>query len=187
MHFSSTSNNAVLDATTELDAAEDHDFMNTAIREVSWGKRKNIRYSPQKMNELCRLVRGLSVEEAVIQLGFSVKDNHARGALTACIKTAAAAGVNNFYMDKSRLVISHASSSKAKYGKKLRTHAKGQHSIMNVYYCHLNVGISEQPYEADEKRIGKWGRNISTIENTLKLIQSRKERKIAKSERRRNN
>jgi ribosomal protein L22 len=155
-------------------------WSSTATREVSHGKRENVRCSPRKMSEICRMVRGLSVEEALIQLQFSQKRNAKYLAFT--INSAATAGVNNFFMDRDRLVIDYANSTKGANRKFMRFRAKGRGEINKVYYCHIRVGVKEQPYEADEVRIGRYGRTIAGIKRTKKLIAEERAKRNEKAE-----
>ena len=125
------------------------------------------------MGEICRLVKGLSVREALIQLKFS--DKRAAGKLAQCIHGAKTTAINNYNMDENRLIVKEAYATKAKYGKKLHYHGKGRASVQNIYFCHLNVAVTEQEYHKNETKIGRYGPKISSIEKTLAKIQEYRE------------
>ncbi len=136
-------------------------WTSTAIRDESVAYHKNMRISPRKLNDICRLVRGLSCEEAMIQMHLSDKPKAVF--VEKAIKNAVTNGVNNFNMDASRLFVSEAIVGKGRYLKRLRRHAKGRIGTMFRYHAHLTIKVREQPYEEGEVRIGRRGRKIGVI------------------------
>lgn len=64
---------------------------------------RRIQIGPQKLNDICRTIRGLSVHEALIQLKFSPKKKAKY--VHNVIKNAAVSAVNNFGMAKDRLYV----------------------------------------------------------------------------------
>lgn len=92
----------------------------------------------------------MSVKEALIQLQFSQKRKAVF--LARVIRSAATAGASTFYMDRDRLIVNFATATKGTYLKRVNLRAKGQADMRFVYFCHLRVGVSEQPYEENEKR-----------------------------------
>lgn len=66
-------------------------------------RHRNIRISPRKLNDLCRLVRGLPLEDAVAQMSLhrSPKAIYIR----KCLQTARNNAVNNYNLNGGRLVV----------------------------------------------------------------------------------
>ncbi len=64
----------------------------------------NLKYSPKKLKERIRLVRGLSCQEAIrqLRLTYKVKDK----TIAEVIQNAVANAVHNHNLDKDKLVIS---------------------------------------------------------------------------------
>jgi len=92
----------------------------------------------------------------MIQLQFCQKAWKG-GYLARCILTAEKAAINNFNMDKERLVVTRAWATKGSYLKVPYFHAKGRMSLQKRYRCHLNVWIEEIPPVAGEVRLGRHG------------------------------
>lgn len=95
----------VIEDRTGTDGTEEG-WKSQAIRGVSVGRHRNMDTSPRKLGEICRMIRGLSVEEALRQLAIC---NWQKGRLVAkCIRTAAKNAVHNFNMDHDRLIVATA-------------------------------------------------------------------------------
>jgi large subunit ribosomal protein L22 len=173
-------------------------FISTARRSESRAIRRNIPISPQKLNEICRTVRGLSVEEALIQCKFSAKTK-AR-IVGAAIHHAAIMGQNNFGMNFARLYVAVARVGPGTHLKRVDIKGRGRTGIKHKYYSHLWVKVREQASEKPprklpgmkhpvsaathdenslEQRIGRWGRTISTIQRQLAAVKAYAEAKKA--------
>lgn len=151
-----------------------------AIRTECFSQHRHMRGSMRKLAFVLNLIRGLSVEEALIQLHFSKKR---MAVLVAnCIRNARFNAVNQFNMDPDRLVVHFATATKGTYGKKVEWKAMGKVGIMHQYRSHLKIGVREVPPELRERRLGKWGRSHATIERTLKHIEEERERREAAEE-----
>mmetsp|Transcript_31339 Transcript_31339/g.76447 ORF Transcript_31339/g.76447 Transcript_31339/m.76447 type:complete len:257 (-) Transcript_31339:278-1048(-) len=142
-------------------------WQSKAIRDETTARRKNIRISPRKLNEIARLVRGLSAEEALIQLRLSSRPK-AKYIMDA-IENAVNNGINNFNMDPTRLVVSEVLVGKGQYQKRQRWHARGRFGIMSRYYAHLQVKLREQSWEEGEERIGSKGRKIKSVQEFKRI------------------
>jgi large subunit ribosomal protein L22 len=109
-------------------------------------RRLNITTSPQKLNLVARLVRGLSVDEAQRQLAGLKKKHRVEVSRTI---TAAATNARAFGMDEERLIVSRAHVGKDKYLKRIRPwHGKGRWGVEHKKYAHLRVELLEL---SDEK------------------------------------
>jgi len=141
-------------------------------KQIATGKHEMIRISPRKLNEILRPIRGLSVEEALIQLKFHPR----RKAIYVynCLENTRKHAVNQFNMDYTRLVVSHLNATKGKFLKRIKYHARGRFGIMFRYYAHLTVAIKEQAPEDGETRLGIYGRSHSTILRTKQFIEAKR-------------
>lgn len=114
-------------------------------------KRLGISTSPQKLNLVTRLIRGLSVEEAQRQLAGTLKKHRAE--VSAAIRTAVTNALS-FGMLESRLIVSQAYVNKGKYLKRLRPwHGKGRFGIEHKKYCHLCLEVRELSEEEWEAKV----------------------------------
>ena len=163
-------------------------FRSKSSATSSPSKRRNIPISPQKLNDICRMVRGVNVQEALIQLKLSQKK---RAYLVAhTIATAAAHGVNTHNMERSRLYVSQLWVGHGSHLKRLDIKGRGRSGLKKRYRSHLFVEVREQGADpeaykgvwkhggrshdmrtGEEIRIGRAGRRISTIQRTLEHMQ----------------
>jgi ribosomal protein L22 len=74
-----------------------------SLRQESTAQRHNIRIGHFKLNEICRLVRGLNVDEAIIQMALSQKKKALY--VKYAIQNARRAGIHNFQMDPKRMIV----------------------------------------------------------------------------------
>lgn len=147
------------------------------LRTTSTAKHRNIRYPQRKLNDVCRLVRGLNADEALNQMKLNPK----KGArfLYSCIRNARTAAINNFDLDSSRLVVSEAYVGRATPKPFRRSHAKGRFVIAQHPRSHLYVVLEYVAKEEGEVRLGRFGRKNSTIERTLERIEQYHEKQAA--------
>jgi ribosomal protein L22 len=114
-------------------------------------RRLGITTSPQKLNLVARLVRGLSVDEAQRQLAGLKKKHRVEVSRTI---TAAATNARAFGMDEERLIVSRAHVGKGKYLKRIRPwHGKGRWGVEHKKYAHLRVELLELSDEAWEAKV----------------------------------
>lgn len=95
------------------------------------------------MTQICRLAKGLSIDEAVSQLRLSQKLK-AKYVIRA-ILNAAVQGVNNSGMQRDRLFVSALQVGKATYTRLMDLKASGRAGLLRKYYVHLKVELQEQP------------------------------------------
>ncbi|XP_014279941.1 large ribosomal subunit protein uL22m [Halyomorpha halys] len=104
--------------------------------------KKNIKYSPKKMWYIACFVRGMSVDEALIQLNYVPK----KGVLAVrqAILEAQQLAVENHNVEyRSNLWIAESFVGKGNYIKGVRRHAKGRLGEVEYKYCHYYVRLEE--------------------------------------------
>uniref|UniRef100_A0A3Q3R739 Large ribosomal subunit protein uL22m n=1 Tax=Monopterus albus TaxID=43700 RepID=A0A3Q3R739_MONAL len=111
--------------------------------EIHHGRRQ-IKYSKDKMWYLAKLIRGLSIDEAVAQLEFN--DKKGAKIMKEVLLEAQEMAVRNHNVEyKSNLYVAESFSSKGKYLKRIRYHGRGMFGIMDKVYCHYFVKLVEGP------------------------------------------
>ncbi|KAG6522705.1 50S ribosomal protein L22-like [Zingiber officinale] len=111
--------------------------------------KKKIRQSPKKVNLVAKLVRGMRVEDALLQLQLIVK----RAAMTVyqVIHSARANATHNHGLDPDRLLVAEAFVGKGVYRKQVSYHAKGRSGVMERPQCRLTVVVRETTPEEETK------------------------------------
>ncbi|PKA56101.1 50S ribosomal protein L22, chloroplastic [Apostasia shenzhenica] len=130
--------------------------------------KKDIRQSPKKVNLVATLVRGMRVEDALLQLQVLVK--RAAKTVYQVIHSARANAAHNHGLDPDRLIVDEAFVGKGVYLKRISYHAKGRSGIMVRPKCRLTVVVREITPE-EEAKIAKL-----RVMNYKKL--TRKEKKL---------
>ncbi|KAM0951958.1 putative ribosomal protein L22/L17 [Dioscorea sansibarensis] len=130
--------------------------------------KKDIRQSPKKLNLVAKLVRGMRVEDALLQLQVTIK--RAAKTVYQVIHSARANAAHNHGLDPERLLVDEAFVGKGLYLKRLSYHAKGRSGIMVRPRCRLTVVVRETTPE-EEVKIAKL-----RVSNFKKL--TRKERQL---------
>jgi ribosomal protein L22 len=151
-------------------------------KEIS-DKTLKIKISPRKLALIIDPIRGLSVDEVLIQMRLSTKKKsmYVRQLVWKLREDA----INKYNMDPSRLVLTGIFSNKAQYGKRINFHAKGQMGIRFKYYANLFATITEVPPVEGEVRVGKhylYGRTHSTIKATLEKMEKVREQEAKEKE-----
>jgi large subunit ribosomal protein L22 len=103
---------------------------------------KRIRISPQKLNLVAELIRGMPAGKALAQLQFSRK----RIALDVkkVLESAIANAENNHDLDVDRLVVAEASVGKALIMKRFHARARGRASMVHKPFSHLRIVVRQQ-------------------------------------------
>ncbi|KAL2651997.1 hypothetical protein R1flu_020125 [Riccia fluitans] len=112
-----------------------------------------IRMSPQKLNMMAEMVRGMRVDDALNQMAVSVK--RAAKTVTKVVHSAQANAVHNYGLNRDRLVVTEAFVGKDKYLKRFKPHGKGKAGKMERARSRLTVIVKEmsQETEADLARL----------------------------------
>uniref|UniRef100_A0A7I4EJQ3 Large ribosomal subunit protein uL22c n=1 Tax=Physcomitrium patens TaxID=3218 RepID=A0A7I4EJQ3_PHYPA len=106
-----------------------------------------IKQSPKKVNLVAELVRGMRVDDALMQMAVSTK--RAAKVVAKVVTSARANAIHNFGMDKDRLIVAEAFVGKDKYLKRLRIHGKGKAGQMVRPRCRLTVVVKELSAEKE--------------------------------------
>ncbi|XP_062979397.1 large ribosomal subunit protein uL22m [Elgaria multicarinata webbii] len=106
--------------------------------------RREIKYSKDKMWYLAKLIRGMSIDQALAQLEFSDKKG-AKVIKEVLLEAQEMAVRNNNVEFKSNLHIARSFSGKGHYLKRIRYHGKGFFGIMDKVKCHYFVKLVEGP------------------------------------------
>ncbi|PON91686.1 Ribosomal protein [Trema orientale] len=108
---------------------------------------KNIKQSPKKVNLVAALVRGMRVEDALLQLQVTVK--RASKTVYQVIHSARANATHNHGLDPDRLLVAEAFVGKGFFKKRVSYHAKGRSGIKVRPECRLTVAVRETTPEEE--------------------------------------
>jgi ribosomal protein L22 len=172
-------------------------FLSRAIKGEAFASRKSVAIAPQKLNDICRTVRGLGVQEALIQLRLSPKKK--AHLVEQVIRNAMSNAINHFDMERSRLYVDRLWTGTGSHLKRIDIKGRGRTGMKRKYRAHLFCVVKEQgrdpekykgiwklggnshdPRTGAELRIGRRGRLSSTIQRTIEQMkQWRQERGMA--------
>lgn len=152
-------------------------FVSHALRPQAELMYRNLPIGEAKLDLICRLIRGLSVREAIAQLRLSERKHTYwfRRALENLTRQA----VHNFNMAPERLVVQEVYSTRA--NQYIRADFKGRSRLgfRYRYHSHLFIKVGEQKYHPNEIRIGRLGPTITHINKVNATIDAWKARKSA--------
>eukprot|EP00461_Guttulinopsis_vulgaris_P001565 UN01565 len=161
----------VKEATIEhLNAAPQAGFVSRALRTKASAKYKNLPISPRKLEYLSKVIRGLNLREAIIQLRLSSKRK--TYFLRKALRTLGNTAMNTFNMNKDRLIISEIHSTRGRFQRKVEYRARGRANLRVSRKTHLFLTVTEQPYHKGEIRIGRYGRTIDRWQQFDKLSEA---------------
>jgi large subunit ribosomal protein L22 len=103
---------------------------------------RNLRVSPQKLNEVAGLIRGKDADKALALLSFSRR----RIAIDVkkALQSAIANAENNHSLDVDRLVVQEAHVGKGLVMKRFRARARGRGARILKPFSHLTIVVSEK-------------------------------------------
>lgn len=108
---------------------------------------KCIKQSPKKVNLVATLVRGMRVEDALLQLQLTVK--RAAKTVYQVIHSARANATHNHGLDADRLLVAEAFVGKGNFRKTIAYHARGKSGIRVRAECRLTVVVRETTPEEE--------------------------------------
>ncbi|XP_041657310.1 39S ribosomal protein L22, mitochondrial [Cheilinus undulatus] len=115
--------------------------------------RRQIKYSKDKMWYLAKLIKGMSIDQAIAQLEFN--DKKGAKIMREVLLEAQEMAVKNHHVEyKSNLYVAESHSGKGKYLKRIRYHGRGMFGIMDKVYCHYFVKLVEGSPPKKEERTG---------------------------------
>ena len=103
---------------------------------------RNLRVSPQKLNLVATMIRGLDVNKAIAALSFSrrrIADD-----VKKALQSAIANAENNHSLDVDRLFVKEAHVGKGLVMKRFRARAKGRGARILKPFSHLTIVVSER-------------------------------------------
>jgi large subunit ribosomal protein L22 len=103
---------------------------------------RNLRTSPQKLNEVASMIRGMNASKALATLSFSrrrIADD-----VKKALQSAIANAENNHSLDVDRLVVREAHVGKGLVMKRFHARARGRGARILKPYSHLTVVVSEK-------------------------------------------
>lgn len=96
----------------------------------------------EKMWYLAKLIKGMSIDQAISQLEFN--DKKGAKILKEVLLEAQEMAVRNHNVEyKSNLYVAECNSAKGKYLKRIRYHGRGHFGIMDKVHCHVFVKLVE--------------------------------------------
>eukprot|EP00899_Mesostigma_viride_P019111 jgi/Mesvir1/27200/Mv07046-RA.1 len=101
---------------------------------------KRIPAPPKKLNLACKLIRGLTLQEAKSQCQLNSK--RVCAFTYKLLRTAESDAVHNFGIDPKLLYVAEAYVGKGRYLKRITIHAKGRSGIRRIYQSHLFLKLS---------------------------------------------
>ena len=107
---------------------------------------RNLRISPQKLNLVATMIRGMDANKALAALSFSRRRiaNDVRKALQSAVANAE----NNHSLDVDRLYVKEAHVGKGLVMKRFKARARGRGSRILKPYSHLTIIVSEKEEQA---------------------------------------
>ena len=107
---------------------------------------RNLRISPQKLNLVAAMIRGMDANKALAALSFSRRRiaNDVKKALQSAIANAE----NNHSLDVDRLYVKEAHVGKGLVMKRFKARARGRGSRILKPYSHLTIIVSEKEEQA---------------------------------------
>ena len=103
---------------------------------------RNLRISPQKLNLVASMIRGMDANKALATLSFSRRRiaNDVKKALQSAVANAE----NNHSLDVDRLYVKEAHVGKGLVMKRFKARARGRGSRILKPYAHLTIVVSEK-------------------------------------------
>ena len=103
---------------------------------------RNLRISPQKLNLVAAMIRGMDVNKAVATLSFSRR--RVAGDVKKGLQSAIANAENNHSLDVDRLFGKQAHVGKGLVMKRFRARAKGRGARILKPFSHLTIVVGER-------------------------------------------
>ena len=103
---------------------------------------RNLRVSPQKLNLVATMIRGMDAEKALAALTFSrrrISDD-----VKKAVQSAIANAENNHQLDVDRLVVAEATVGKAFVMKRWRARARGRVASIHKPFSQITLVVREQ-------------------------------------------
>ncbi len=109
---------------------------------------RTIRVSPQKLNDVCMLIRGKKVASALADLQFSTR--RISDTVRKTLESAIANAENNHDLDVDSLVVAEAHVGKSIVMKRFMVRGRGKASRILKPFSHLTIVVREVEDNAEE-------------------------------------
>jgi len=103
---------------------------------------KYVRTSPRKAGQICSLVRGKNVDEALAILKYMPQKS--AGIIAKVVKSAAANAENNMNMDSKKLYVSEVYANQGPTLKRFMPRAQGRATSIRKRTSHIGVVVRER-------------------------------------------
>ena len=103
---------------------------------------RNLRVSPQKLNLVAQMIRGMDAEKALAALTFSRR--RISSDVKKAVQSAIANAENNHQLDVDRLYVKEASVGKALTMRRFRPRARGRVGRIRKPFSHLTIVVGER-------------------------------------------
>ena len=107
---------------------------------------RNLRVSPQKLNLVAAMIRGMDVNKAVATLSFSRR--RIAVDVKKVLQSAIANAENNHSLDVDRLVVKEAHVGKGLVMKRFKARARGRGARILKPFSHLTIIVAEKEEQA---------------------------------------
>lgn len=133
-------------------------------------KLKNLRISPRKVRIVANLIRGMQVDEALIQLRNTFKKSSVN--VEKLLASAIANAENNFKLDRTNLFIKEISVGEAGRLKRWLPRAHGRATLLLKRMSHIKIALEEK--EVKEKKAKEETKETKKTENAEKKAPAKK-------------
>ena len=103
---------------------------------------RNLRISPQKLNLVATMIRGLDANKAIATLSFSRR--RIAGDVKKTLQSAISNAENNHSLDVDRLIVREAYVGKGLVMKRFHARARGRGARILKPYSHLTIVVAEK-------------------------------------------
>ena len=107
---------------------------------------RNLRVSPQKLNLVATMIRGMDANKAVSALSFSRR--RIAGDVKKVLQSAIANAENNHSLDVDRLMVKEAHVGKGLVMKRFKARARGRGARILKPFSHLTIIVAEKEEQA---------------------------------------
>ena len=107
---------------------------------------RNLRVSPQKLNLVAAMIRGMDATKAIATLSFSRR--RIAGDVKKVLQSAIANAENNHSLDVDRLVVKEAHVGKGLVMKRFKARARGRGARILKPFSHLTIVVAEKEEQA---------------------------------------
>jgi large subunit ribosomal protein L22 len=103
---------------------------------------RNLRVSPQKLNEVATMIRGMTASKALAALSFSRR--RIAGDVKKTLQSAISNAENNHSLDVDRLIVREAYVGKGLVMKRFHARARGRGARILKPFSHLTIVVAEK-------------------------------------------